>query len=385
MSTAATGAEYAAGLCSAGMSADPRPACLLTGIVSPYRREAFRLLNEAQNVELIAHEHAGSPIPGLTVHRTSEAGAVRLAASGRYRAVIAGLDGRIALPGAYAAARARRIPFVLWATIWAHPRTPAHALSFLPTRHLYRAADAVATYGPHVSRYVEGYRGTDSGVVVAPQAVDVDHFGAPVTDAERSAARERAGGADAELLVLYVGRLVSEKGIETLIEAWRHADLGTGARLALAGQGPLEQRLERLLPEARLLGEVSSDALPALYAAADVLVLPSIHTASFREPWGLVVNESMLQRTPVVASDAVGAAAGRLVRDGRNGFVVPAGDPDALAARLRALAADSELRARLGATGRKDAATYTPAAWAAGMGQAMAAAGVGRGGSGSDC
>jgi glycosyltransferase involved in cell wall biosynthesis len=367
------------------MSADPRPACLLTGIVSPYRREAFRLLNEAQNVEVIAHRHAGPPIPGLTVHRTSEIGAVRLAASGRYRAVIAGLDGRIALPGAYAAARARRVPFVLWATIWAHPRTPAHALSLLPTRHLYRAADAVATYGPHVSRYVERYRGSDAGVVVAPQAVDVDHFGAPVPDAARAAARERAGGPNAELLVLYVGRLVHEKGIATLIEAWRRAELGAGARLALAGDGPLGQTVERALPEARLLGQVTADALPALYAAADVLVLPSIHTASFREPWGLVVNESMLQRTPVVASDAVGAAAGGLVRDGHNGFVVPAGDPDALATRLRTLAADGELRAQLGATGREDAAAYTPAAWAAGMGRALAAAGVESGGSGDDC
>jgi glycosyltransferase involved in cell wall biosynthesis len=368
-----------------GMSADPRPACLLTGIVSPYRREAFRLLNEAQNVEVIAHEHAGTPIPGLTVHRTSEMGAVRLAASGRYRAVIAGLDGRIALPGAYAAACARRVPFVLWATIWAHPRTPAHALSFLPTRHLYRAADAVATYGPHVSRYVERYRGSDAGVVVAPQAVDVDHFGAPVSDDARAAARERAGGPGTELLVLYAGRLVREKGIVTLVDAWLSADLGPGARLAVAGTGPLQTLLEEELPEARLLGQVTAADLPALYAAADVLVLPSIHTASFREPWGLVVNESMLQRTPVVASDAVGAAAGGLVRDGRNGFVVPSGDPDALATRLRALAADGELRARLGATARQDASAYTPTAWAAGMGRALAAAGAGCAGSGSDC
>ena len=368
-----------------GMSADTRPACLLTGIVSPYRREAFRLLGEAQNVEVIAHEHAGPPIPGLTVHRTSELGAVRLAASGRYRAVIAGLDGRIALPGAYAAARARRVPFVLWATIWAHPRTAAHALSYLPTRHLYRAADAVATYGPHVSRYVERYRGTASGVVVAPQAVDVDHFGAPVSEDARMAARDRAGGPGTELLVLYVGRLVREKGIATLIEAWRRAELRSGARLALAGDGPLEQTVERSLPEARLLGQVTANDLPALYAAADALVLPSIHTASFREPWGLVVNESMLQHTPVVASDAVGAAAGGLVRDGRNGFVVPAGDPGALATRLRALAADAKLRAELGAAARDDASAYTPTAWAAGMGRALAAAGVESGGSGSDC
>jgi glycosyltransferase involved in cell wall biosynthesis len=361
----------------APVPADPRPACLLTGIVSPYRREPFRLLAEAEDVEVIAHEHAGPPIAGLTVHRTSEAGAVRLAASGRYRAVIAGLDGRVALPGAYAAARARRVPFVLWATIWAHPRTAAHALSYLPTRHLYRAADAVATYGPHVSSYVERHRGSSDGVVVAPQAVDVDHFGAPVPDAERVSARKQAGGARTELLVLLAGRLVREKGIETLLEAWRRADLGPGARLALAGTGPLERLVRESEPSARLLGQVDHADLPALYAAADVLVLPSVRTASFLEPWGLVVNESMLQSTPVIASDAVGAAAGGLVRDGRNGFVVPAGDTEALAARLRALAGSPELRAELGATARADAAAFTPAAWAAGMSAALAAAGAG--------
>jgi glycosyltransferase involved in cell wall biosynthesis len=358
--------------------ADPRPACLLTGIVSPYRREPFRLLAEAEDVEVIAHEHAGPPIRGLTVHRTSEAGAVRLAATGRYRAVIAGLDGRLALPGAYAAARARRVPFVLWATIWAHPRTPAHALSYLPTRHLYRAADAVATYGPHVSSYVERYRGSDAAIVVAPQAVDVDHFAGPVPDAERAAARERAGGPGAELLVLFAGRLVREKGVETLLDAWRRADLGPGARLVLAGTGPLAPLVEATEPSARLLGHVDAADLPALYAAADVFVLPSIRTASFLEPWGLVVNESMLQGTPVIASDAVGAAAGGLVRDARNGFVVPAGDADALAARLRALAGSPELRTELGTAARADAAALTPAAWAAGMSAALRAAGAGR-------
>lgn len=362
----------------ARVPADPRPACLLTGIVSPYRREPFRLLAEAEDVEVIAHEQAGPPVHGLTVHRTSEAGAVRLAASGCYRAVIAGLDGRVALPGAYAAARARRVPFVLWATIWAHPRTPAHALSYLPTRHLYRAADAVATYGPHVSSYVERYRGSGEGIVVAPQAVDVDHFGASVPAAERAVARERAGGPGTELLVLFAGRLVREKGIETLLDAWRRADLGPRARLALAGSGPLEQPIEAAGPSVRLLGQVSAADLPALYAAADIFVLPSVQTASFLEPWGLVVNESMLQGTPIIASDAVGAAAGGLVRDGRNGFVVPAGDADALATRLRALAGSPELRAELGMAARADAAALTPAAWAKGMSAALRAAGAGR-------
>src|SRR5680860_761302 len=344
---------------------DPRPACLITGTVSPYRREPFRRLAEREGVEVIAFDEAGPPVPGLAVHRVTQAGAVRLAASGRYRAVIAGLGGRIALPGAYLAARARRVPFVLWATVWAHPRTPAHALSVLPTRHLYRHADAVATYGTHVSRHVERHR-SQGNVVVAPQTVDVAHYGAPVAAPDRQEWRRRAGAREDELLVLFVGRLEREKGLTVLLEAWRHADMAGSARLAVAGVGAL--------------GHVGAAELPALYAAADLLVLPSIRTGTFVEPWGLVVNEAMLQSTPVIASDAVGAAAGGLVRDGTTGFTFPAGDARALAARLNALEATPELRQSLGVAAREAALALTPDAWAEGMARALALTGAGRSG-----
>jgi glycosyltransferase involved in cell wall biosynthesis len=92
----------------------------------------------------------------------------------------------------------------------------------------------------------------------------------------------------------------------------------------------------------------------------------------------LVVNEAMLQRTPVIASDAVGAAAGGLVRDGRNGLVFPAGDSAALSARLQALSRSPQLRERLGAAAREDASELTPAAWARGMRRALAHAGASR-------
>ena len=357
--------------------ADGRPACLLTGIVSPYRREPFRLLAEAEHVEVLAYREAGPPVPGLTVHRVGQAGAVRLVASGRYRAVIAGLGGRIALPGAYLAARTRGLPFVLWATIWEHPRTAAHALSHLPTRHLYRDADAVMTYGEHVSRHVERHRGERGSVFVAPQAVDVSHFGAAVPAELRAAARAHAGArGEGDVLVLFAGRLEREKGVEVLLEAWRRARLPAGVRLALAGDGPLAAAVAHAVPGARLLGRVPQAQLPALYAAADVLVLPSIRTATFTEPWGLVVNEAMLQRTPPIVSDAVGAAAGGLVRDGHNGLVFPAGDAAALASRLSLLASDPGLRERLGSRARDDALPLTPAAWAAGARAALAAAGA---------
>ena len=82
----------------------------------------------------------------------------------------AGLSGRVALPAAYIGARRAKVPFVLWATIWAHPRTAAHALSYLPLVRMYRHADAIATYGPHVSAYVRSTGARGAVVEEAHQA-----------------------------------------------------------------------------------------------------------------------------------------------------------------------------------------------------------------------
>jgi glycosyltransferase involved in cell wall biosynthesis len=85
----------------------------------------------------------------------------------------------------------------------------------------------------------------------------------------------------------------------------------------------------------------------------------------------------MLQGTPVIATDAVGAVAGGLVRDRQNGLVVSAGDEVLLAAALRTLAADPALRERLGAAARRDAARLTPTAWVEGVRKALAAVDAG--------
>jgi glycosyltransferase involved in cell wall biosynthesis len=287
-----------------------------------------------------------------------------LAASGRFRAVVAGLSGRVALPAAWAGARAARVPFVLWATIWRHPRTPAHALSYLPLRHLYRHADAVVTYGTHVSAYVRS-QGARGPVIEAPQSVDDAFWAAPATPRR-----------EAPFQAMFAGRLTGEKGVAVLLAAWRDAHLADAA-LLLAGGGPIRARVAAA-PGVRAVGAVSATELRNFYAGSDVVVVPSIPTRDFLEPWGLVVNEAFDQGVPVIATTAVGAAAGGLVQHERTGLVVPAGDAAALAAALRRLHGDRPLRERLGAAAREAVRDHSHAAWAAGMSRALAAAGAGR-------
>jgi glycosyltransferase involved in cell wall biosynthesis len=313
-----------------------KPVLFVTNHVAPDRVGAFAALAARVPLELVTfggRTRHGAP-PTAEGRRIPERAVAREAASGRYAAVICGTAGRLALPGAYAGARRAGVPFVLWASLWAHPRTAVHALSYLPTLAVYRGADAVVTYGEHVSAYVRA-RGA-RGAHVAPQSVDNAFWAAP------AGARAKP----APFTALFVGRAAHEKGLHVLRAAWEERD---DAALVT------------------VTGGASPDELRNFYAAADVLVMPSIRTRDFREPWGLVANEAMNQRTAVIASDEVGAAAGGLVRHERNGLVVGAGDAAALRAALARLREDRELLQTLAANGARDVAAFSHDAWANGF------------------
>jgi glycosyltransferase involved in cell wall biosynthesis len=361
-----------------------KPILLATGHAPSYRVGAFACLHEREMIEVALFggrsRHGGAEHPGelpFPHRRLRPRELAPLAASHRYRGVICPTGGRVAPAAAWAGARRGGVPLILWASLWAHPRSAAHALSYLPSRRLYRSADAVVTYGPHVSAYVRA-RGARN-VHVAPQSVDNDFWRSPLI----TAPQQPSWPAGAPLKFLFVGRPAREKGLPILLEGWRAAGLAPGtAALVVVGEhgraaGAIAPPDGSAAPVV-CLGPAGPVALRDVYAAADVLVVPSIPTRTFREPWGLVVNEAMNRGLPVIASDAVGAAAGGLVRHGRNGLVVPAGDPGALAGAIGRLAADVSLRARLGSSAAEDVRAFSHEAWAQGFSAALATVGLAR-------
>jgi glycosyltransferase involved in cell wall biosynthesis len=355
---------------------------LLTTYLPGYRMPLFELLAERHGVEVLCYgrgeryvpswfqdldeQLASAPFPAHRLRGAAEAFAV----GARYAAVIAPFAGGTMLPAAFAGARLPHKPFVLWASVWAQPRSLSHAAALPVTRHIYRDADAVIAYGEHVRRFVAGIRGRDNDVFVAPQSVEPELFAREV-GAEEVARFRHEHDLGEKPLVLYVGRLVREKGVEVLLEAWPR--VATPATLVLIGEGPLAKRAQATTG-VRLLGALSRAALPPAYAAAEFAVLASIPTPRFREPWGLVCNEAMHRGRPVIASDSVGAAAGGLVRDGVTGLVVRAGDPGALAAAIERLLGDSVLRRTLGEAAREAVQPYTYEAMAAAFDRALAIA-----------
>jgi glycosyltransferase involved in cell wall biosynthesis len=157
---------------------------------------------------------------------------------------------------------------------------------------------------------------------------------------------------------LFVGRLSPEKGVATLLEAWRQ--LGGALPLKIVGEGPLEAEVAAACagdPAIEQLGRRSLAEVYELMGEARFLVLPS----EWYEPFGRVAVEAFARGSPVIAT-ALGVMA-EMVEDGRTGWLYPPRDAAALAERVRwALAHPDRLAGMRAAALAEFEAKYTPAA-----------------------
>ncbi len=201
------------------------------------------------------------------------------------------------------------------------------------------------------------YGAKEKKIKIVPPGVDTAHF-YPIPTEE---AKEYIGMPRDEKMILFVGRIEPLKGVDALIQAiaqMRQADVlskcphylyiigGNPEANGEDGNGEMV-RLQELREKLKLhdlvlfLGKRDQDSLQYYYSAAEMVVMPS-HYESF----GMVALEAMACGTPVVASKVGGLAYN--VRDGQTGFLVPGGDAEALAARIRLLLKDHALRQQLG-------------------------------------
>jgi glycosyltransferase involved in cell wall biosynthesis len=189
---------------------------------------------------------------------------------------------------------------------------------------------------------------------VVPLAVDLEEIDRFISNPAHSAALGR-WNLDTEMtVILSVGRLESNKGFSVLAEALARAKTRIPHPWiwVLVGKGPLESEIHRKVRElsivdrCRLVGRVNDEELAALYKRADLFVHPTLYEGS-----SLVTLEAMAHGKPVVAT-RVGGIPDKVI-EGKNGFLVPPGDGEALAeAMVQALSLGPDLP-RLGIEGRR--------------------------------
>ena len=255
-----------------------------------------------------------------------------------------------------AAAVAARVPAV--ATVQLIPDFELDRSTFWQLRLLSRGVGRYIGVSRAVAdELVERFRWPAAKVSVVYNAVELDRFGGEPSPE----LREELGGG-AEPLFLTLARLEPQKGLDVLLRA---AARTPGASFAIAGEGPLRGELEALAAElgvaerVRLLGRRGD--VPALLAACDAFVLPSLYEGS-----SLAVLEAMAARRPAISSAIPGTD--ELVEDGVDGLLTRPGDPVALAAALQRLLDDAPLRERLAARAQaKVEQRFSPATLASGV------------------
>jgi D-inositol-3-phosphate glycosyltransferase len=238
-------------------------------------------------------------------------------------------------------------------------------------RRLLHSVDAVvAATSIDREHMLRAYDAPPERIVIIPPGVDLHHF-RPHSPDEQAATRARLGLPPDALVLLWVGRVEPLKGLDSLIEALallvaRRPVLRERVQALLVGGEPEDhaaawnseqRRLDSLrqqhgiAPLVTFAGAQPHAELPALYAAADLFVMPS-HYESF----GMAALEALACGTPVVASDVGGLRI--LIEHGRGGVRVPPADAATLANHLDTLLHDELQRAALRAGSLQRAAAY---------------------------
>jgi glycosyltransferase involved in cell wall biosynthesis len=272
------------------------------------------------------------------------------------------------LPVAQAAAIYQRIPLVYTVHLPIAAGDTGDGAGGKPRRRLQSTAERLLLRLAPPSRIVHvsaralarAASRSNGNLVHVPNGVDLGRAAAPGTRERVRAAR----GVSAEACVATsVARLVPQKGLDLLLEAWAQGALGgASTHLWLAGEGPEREALEARVARLGIGGSVAllgrREDVPDVLAATDVFVL-----ASREETTPIALLEAMAAGRACVATDVGDCRA--MLGDGAAGRVVAPGDVAGLAAALREVVGDGVLRERLGIAAHERAQLFGDVAMAA--------------------
>ena len=192
----------------------------------------------------------------------------------------------------------------------ATPRKPMYRLAKeLVYPPFLRMFDAGLYVGARNRSYYRHYSYPTKRLFHSPHCVDTERFKKNASEEIGLRNRAKHSLCAEDVVIMFAGRLVDfKRPLDVVKIAKAVREHGLEAKIAVAGSGPMENEMNALAESQgvpiRHLGFQNQSEMPAAYAMADILVLPS----TAQETWGLVCNEAIATNTPVVVSDAAGCA-----------------------------------------------------------------------------
>lgn len=354
---------------------------VITNFCPHYRVKLFEELHNSMNVEFLFFSEGNESfwnqriplekgkfnsknIKGISVRGFRVAvGLIPKLFDREAKVIVKCIGGKFELPVTFLISKLIKKRFILWTGMWSHPNTLIHRFTFPFTRYIYKKADAIVVYGTHVKDYLCSLGVDHHKIFIAWQTVDNSKFNQVIATDLIQRKRRTLEINENEKMILCISRLVEEKGLKYLIEAISMATTTSNIKLVIIGDGELENHLINLADELgvniKILSYIPNDEIIEVIASCDLFVLPSITTSTFKEPWGLVINEVMNQGKPIVVSDAVGAGVGGLIRDGENGVVFKEKDTEGLKHLIDKILTQKDYADYLGVNAKKTIKDWT--------------------------
>lgn len=233
-----------------------------------------------------------------------------------------------------------------------------------------RHSDAQIAVSTYVAGQLRQGMPVGANIHVVPNGVDVERFGREADEEEGRTLRERLGITEQAVVLLFAGAVTVEKGLLHLVQTFKQLDraslpclhLVVAGAVDLWGKGHIPQHQRdyeaRILHEVRgaqrihFLGRVSANEMPVVYAASDIVIMPSV----WPEGFGLVALEALASGRPVIVSRIAGLID---FVDSSTGRLVTPGSERELADAITDLATNERLRQELGQNGRRLTRTYS--------------------------
>jgi glycosyltransferase involved in cell wall biosynthesis len=244
----------------------------------------------------------------------------------------------------------KRRPFILWREDWDwNVQSTKRSLVKILAGFLSRRTDAILVPGSKHREFFTKLGVSSEKIFIMP---NVSNLTLKDDDYNNLIKIREEMGLKNEKVILFVGRLINLKGVQFLLKAFsKLRQRMENVILIIVGNGSCHEELENLSRKLQVndkvyfRGNVDNELLGAYYLLCNVFVLPSI-TTHHADACPLVVNEAMYFSKPVITSDAVGTTF--MIKNGRNGYVVPERNPEGLCNALYKILSDSELEKRMG-------------------------------------